>query len=79
MESFQPVSAGRVTLAVGTPCLRNRVILVRGTTFVNGQLFGPAHAQSKLFIKNDINKQKTKYFEEKTEYSRPYAFLNIIL
>ena len=35
MESFQLVSAGRVTLAVGTPCLRNRVTLVGGTTFVH--------------------------------------------
>ena len=35
MEGFQLVSAGRVTLAVGTPCLRNRVTLVEGTTFVH--------------------------------------------
>ena len=35
MESFQLVSAGRVTLAVGTPCLRNRVTLVGGTTVVH--------------------------------------------
>jgi hypothetical protein len=35
MESFQLVSAGRITHAVGTPCLRNRVTLVRGTTFVH--------------------------------------------
>jgi hypothetical protein len=27
MERFQLVSAGRVTLAVGTPCLRSRVTL----------------------------------------------------
>ena len=35
MEGFQLVSAGRVTLAVGTPCLRNRVTLVGETTFVH--------------------------------------------
>jgi hypothetical protein len=35
MEGFQLVSADRVTLAVGTPCLRNRVTLVGETTFVH--------------------------------------------
>ena len=35
MESFQLVWAGRVSLAVGIPCLRNRVTLVGGTTFVD--------------------------------------------
>jgi hypothetical protein len=58
MGSFQLVSAGTVTLAVGTPCLRNRITLVGGTTFVHvnstfalfslgsqGQLFRPTHAQ----------------------------------
>jgi hypothetical protein len=32
MESFQLVSAGTVTLAIGTPCLRNKITLVGGTT-----------------------------------------------
>ena len=35
MERFQLVSAGRVTLAVGKPCSRNRITLVVGTPFVH--------------------------------------------
>ena len=34
MGSFKLTSAGRVTLGVGLPCLRKRVTLVGGATFI---------------------------------------------
>ena len=61
MESFKLASAGRVALGVGLPCLRKRVTLVGGTTFIHvnslSRLTGTTFQTSACAIKHLIEKQ----------------------
>jgi hypothetical protein len=62
MESFQLVSAGRVTLAVGTPCLQNRVTLGRRDNFCPCKKFVSASTDNFSFPDSQVFKQITACF-----------------
>ena len=62
MESFQLVSAGTVTLAVGTPCLQNRVTLGRRDNFCPCKKFVSASTDNFTFPDSQVFKQITACF-----------------
>ena len=62
MESFQLVSAGTVTLAVGTPCLQNRVTLGRRDNFCSCKQFVSASTDNFSFPDSQAFKQITACF-----------------